>query len=49
MKQAHRKRDLTAHEGVIEVDGQPVETISRVAPEVEQSIARLVEEDFDRG
>lgn len=44
LDQAHRKRNLAEYEGLMDVDEQLVEAILRVAREVEQRVARLVEE-----
>ena len=44
LDQAHRKRNLAEYEGVMDVDEQLVEAMLRVAREVEQRVARLVEE-----
>ena len=44
LDQAHRKRNLAEYEGLMDVDEQLVEAMLRVAREVEQRVARLVEE-----
>ena len=44
LDQAHRKRNLAEYEGVMDVDEQLVDAMLRVAREVAQRVARLVEE-----
>jgi len=43
LDQAHRKRNLAEYEGEMDVDEQLVEAMLRVAREVEQRAARLIE------
>lgn len=43
LDQAHRKRNLAEYEGEIDVDKQLLEAVLRVASEVEERVARLIE------
>ena len=43
LDQAHRKRNLAEYEGEMDVDEQLVEAMLRVAREVEQRAAKLIE------
>lgn len=43
LDQAHRKRNLAEYEGEMDVDEQLVEAMLRVAREVEERVAKLVE------
>lgn len=43
LDQAHRKRNLAEYEGEMDVDEQLVEAMLRVAREVEQRVAKLIE------
>jgi len=44
LDQAHRKRNLAEYEGEMDVDEQLVEAMLRVAHEVAQRVAKLIEE-----
>jgi hypothetical protein len=44
LDQAHRKRNLAEYEGAMDLDEQLVDAMLRVAREVEQRVARLVEQ-----
>jgi uncharacterized protein (UPF0332 family) len=43
LDQAHRKRNLAEYEGEMDIDEQLVEAMLRVAREVEQRVAKLIE------
>jgi len=43
LDQAHRKRNLAEYEGEMDVDEQLVEAMLRVAREVEQRVAKLID------